>query len=239
MIIDRIRKKDPDFAPYGHNVVINDAIIFFINESVDSFHPVGDSYTYDLPSRLPFDNLFLQFSDCGFHCVAKEFCEGGYNITVTFFYSKNRKIIKSLSMDCIFNKDLWFLTYAVEYNKNYSKGLAENVKDFYYSAVKKFLSCLSCKNIKSKSMKRIKKRSKNNIRPLSSHYVLQIKQSKSSNDSKADQGIWSNRVHLCRGHIKTYTEEKPLFGKYVGNVWCPPHARGNKEMGVINKDYAV
>jgi len=39
--------------------------------------------------------------------------------------------------------------------------------------------------------------------------------------------------------MKTYTTEKPLFGKYVGNVWCPPHARGNKKMGVIKKDYKI
>jgi hypothetical protein len=55
-------------------------------------------------------------------------------------------------------------------------------------------------------------------------------------DSK---GAWTNRVHLCRGHFATYTDQAPLFGKYVGRFWIPPHARGDRARGIVIKDYEV
>lgn len=58
-------------------------------------------------------------------------------------------------------------------------------------------------------------------------------------DEKADPTGQQLAWHLCRGHWKHYTEEKPLFGRYVGSVWCPPHAKGNRENGVVLKDYAI
>lgn len=47
------------------------------------------------------------------------------------------------------------------------------------------------------------------------------------------------RFHLCRGHYATYTEEKKLFGRYVGKYWVPEHFKGNPDLGVIEKDYLI
>lgn len=44
-------------------------------------------------------------------------------------------------------------------------------------------------------------------------------------------------LHICRGHFSTYTEEKPLFGKYSGTYWIPAHVRGDKELGVVKSRY--
>lgn len=49
----------------------------------------------------------------------------------------------------------------------------------------------------------------------------------------------SKALHICRGHFHTYTQEKPMFGKYAGTFWVPAHVRGSIEAGVIAKDYAV
>jgi hypothetical protein len=46
-------------------------------------------------------------------------------------------------------------------------------------------------------------------------------------------------LHICRGHFKTYREDKPLFGHTVGTVWCPSHARGDINHGAVIKDYEV
>lgn len=46
-------------------------------------------------------------------------------------------------------------------------------------------------------------------------------------------------LHLCRGHVKHYTEQKPLFGKYAGTFYIPCHVRGKIENGTIAKDYAL
>lgn len=46
-------------------------------------------------------------------------------------------------------------------------------------------------------------------------------------------------LHICRGHFSTYSDEKPLFGKYAGTFWVPDHVRGKKEHGEVVKDYEV
>lgn len=46
-------------------------------------------------------------------------------------------------------------------------------------------------------------------------------------------------LHICRGHFATYTDKKPLFGKYTGTFWRSMHVRGNAEQGKVVKDYTV
>ena len=46
-------------------------------------------------------------------------------------------------------------------------------------------------------------------------------------------------LHICRGHFATYTEDKPLFGKYTGTFWKPMHVRGKRSAGMVVKDYEV
>ena len=46
-------------------------------------------------------------------------------------------------------------------------------------------------------------------------------------------------LHICRGHFKTYTEDRPLFGKKTGTYWWPQHVRGEEKSGRIVKDYSV
>lgn len=49
------------------------------------------------------------------------------------------------------------------------------------------------------------------------------------------------RAHMVRGTFAHYPDEdgRRLFGKYHGVYWRPPHARGNKEAGVVVKDYQL
>lgn len=46
-------------------------------------------------------------------------------------------------------------------------------------------------------------------------------------------------LHLCRGHFKDFSAEKPLFGKLTGRYWWSPQVRGKAEAGVVVKDYNV
>lgn len=52
-------------------------------------------------------------------------------------------------------------------------------------------------------------------------------------------GISASRFHTVRGHLATYSHEKPMFGKYVGTFWKPSHTRGNADLGRINHEYHV
>lgn len=48
--------------------------------------------------------------------------------------------------------------------------------------------------------------------------------------------------HLVRGHFATYTTDNPRFGDKthgVGTFWIPAHARGQKQHGIVQKDYEV
>jgi hypothetical protein len=46
-------------------------------------------------------------------------------------------------------------------------------------------------------------------------------------------------LHICRGHLRTYTEEKPLFGKVIGTFFIPAHLRGDEKVGTVVKDYQL
>ena len=106
------------------------------------------------------------------------------------------------------------------------------------------LQILNCKNIgtyKIKAPKRLnKKRAKKNKQPLFSYHVLEIKNKPGLKlETHCGTKKWQQRVHLCRGHFKTYTKENPLFGSIAGTYWWQPQARGNVKKGVILKDYKV
>lgn len=58
-------------------------------------------------------------------------------------------------------------------------------------------------------------------------------------EGKSDSEGLKRALHICRGHFSTYSEEKPLFGKYPGTFWVPDHVRGSKERGEVVKDYNV
>lgn len=76
-----------------------------------------------------------------------------------------------------------------------------------------------------------------------SYYVLEIPQTGDywygANSGKGDSK--QLRHHVVRGHFKTYTEDAPRFGRpdQVGDFWIPSHARGNPELGRIEKDYRL
>jgi len=118
--------------------------------------------------------------------------------------------------------------------------LLENVDEI--SMLDCFLMLLHCKNIVKKENKPPeklnKKRIKNGKLPLFSYYTLHIKDSINPSNSNNVLGD-HNRIHLCRGHFKYYTEKNPLFGKLTGMYWWQPHVRGQNKDGIIMKDYVV
>jgi hypothetical protein len=46
-------------------------------------------------------------------------------------------------------------------------------------------------------------------------------------------------LHIARGHFKTYSAERPLFGSIPGTFWWAPTVRGDAKAGAVLKDYAV
>jgi|GEM_PF-2595747 len=111
------------------------------------------------------------------------------------------------------------------------------------SMVNLCLMVLTCKNIGTETIpapvKLNNKRKKTGKLPIFSYKTLILKPfGKKQMESEA-KGLWHNRVHLAMGHWKTYTQERPMFGKYHGRFWCPAHVRGQNRDGVVMKDYEV
>lgn len=46
-------------------------------------------------------------------------------------------------------------------------------------------------------------------------------------------------LHWVRGHFKTYSPDRPLFGRLSGTYWWHPHLAGDVSNGVTIKDYRV
>jgi len=83
----------------------------------------------------------------------------------------------------------------------------------------------------------VKRRKKGKIE-LFSYHTLVIKPVGKKQET-IPKHLWDNRIHLCRGHFKEYTEERKLFGKYTGRYWWQPLVRGRNKDGVVLKDYVI
>jgi hypothetical protein len=110
-----------------------------------------------------------------------------------------------------------------------------------------FLLFVNAKNITIQTFRRPddkinKKRGKNGKPPLAIYKVLTIDPSKVSREflpRMTGRGMEGLRYHFCRGHIKSYTEDSPLFGKFSGTWFWSPTMRGKKSAGEVHKTYRV
>ncbi len=77
--------------------------------------------------------------------------------------------------------------------------------------------------------------------PLVSRYTLLIDPMREvlRGEGRSDADGLQKALHICRGHFKTYTPDKPRFGRDTGTFWYSPHVRGDRKRGEVVKDYAV
>lgn len=138
-------------------------------------------------------------------------------------------------------------TYRIEYIGNvpeqYEIEKDKSVVLRTYHHIAAFSRLLDCKNIgtidNEPPAKLNKSRVKKGKQPLFTYKTLVIKPTGKRQQSLAAQGLWENRIHLCRGHFKEYTADKPLFGRFAGRYWWQPSVRGRNTQGVVMKDYEV
>jgi len=254
--IDTWREHDIQAA----GVRLNDAVVFRADEDMLIPKSMMWEDPFILPSRLPYPNTVIAFSDTliwAFEVSDDAYYDSGrYRIGLIALNSHFKKpdapgMAIGRFMSYAFNhEDLRlehkdFLDFDDAHNATSVKFEFFQVTAFMsgISLLKKFLEFLSCKNIrtvKNNPHKNIqKKRRKNGKLPLVSYYTLEITSGSTSISESRGAGGWTNRVHLCRGHIMHYTPEKPHVSGFVGNMWCPPHVRGNKKKGKVVKDYEL
>lgn len=107
-------------------------------------------------------------------------------------------------------------------------------------------SLLSCRNITYEKVsppeKLSKARKKKTGHGLVDYHVLRLNPLKAGKHQRSDgsSGVDGRRsLHVCAGSFATYSEARPLFGKYAGRFWRPDHWKGNREEGVVEKTYVV
>jgi hypothetical protein len=114
----------------------------------------------------------------------------------------------------------------------------------HYAIILTTLNFLHCKNVVAQpnEFHHIRnRRLKKEGRPyFEKYYTLHIDSIKHTlkHEGQVETVGLKRALHLCRGHFSTY-DEKGLFGKYYGKFWIPDHARGNPEIGAIEKDYKL
>jgi hypothetical protein len=107
------------------------------------------------------------------------------------------------------------------------------------------MSFMHCKNVtienRAPDAKLSRAYSRRHGVPLVRYYVLNIDPMRKvlREEGNVEHVGLKQALHICRGHFKTYTPEKPLLGRTVGTFWWPMHVRGTAEAGVSLKDYCV
>jgi len=106
---------------------------------------------------------------------------------------------------------------------------------------------LECKNIVTEDVptppkRKMKRGSIKTFLPEFSYKTLKVivgGKRRASSGCGISSGNHQNRQHLCRGHFKTFTEDKPLMGRAVGRFWWNSSVRGNPALGVVDKEYVI
>lgn len=114
------------------------------------------------------------------------------------------------------------------------------------SIIEKALEFLQCRNASAEYVYMTKSKVFNKMpekeRSLFRYKVLKVLVPKSNKIhvyDKTSPPMNSMPVHLVSGTWRTYTEERPLFGKYSGRWWWQPYLKGKPENGFITKDYCI
>lgn len=265
MLIDDLRELDIHLGPDK----IRDAVVFRIGERIEEFGAahLGETIKEPLPSLLPYRNMVTHYNGSLEWYLSNDYSDEGLTLACSFFrpgsisdlhYGATPRLVIFITIDKTTRSFTGANIYyphqkQYEYDNNrrrsnstllstYSDSEVSNQMTHAYAYLQAFLNILSCKNIKTElenpDEKIQQKRAAKGKLPLVSFYTLKI-QNIAHDEKSTSSGLWSNRVHFCRGHMKIYTADAPLFGRHVGRFWFPPHVRGDKKKGVIIKDYEV
>lgn len=122
---------------------------------------------------------------------------------------------------------------------------ANHIGPRYLGAALFALSLMHCKNVdwvdNAPPAKVARQRQRRTGRPATRYWTLDIAPMRRilDTDGDAQHSGLRQALHICRGHFKTYGPDAPLFGQHTGTYWWPSHARGDRHVGEVIKDYRV
>jgi len=215
-------------------------------------------------TKLPYSKFSLVFDDViVLYSLQSIASDDFFTLSMSTYFMDDMMFHKSMkhNIECkdivYINKITGRLSHKVRHvfhkDKEFRK-MESSLEDVYFGSddmhrtigvvlmLEKFLSMINCKNIRyvdSEKVIKVKQGNKTKKRALYAFKLLQLLKGKKGTKKKIAMDLWSNRVHLCRGHVRTYGADAPLFGRIVGDFWIPPHARGSVKEGVIEKEYVL
>jgi hypothetical protein len=106
------------------------------------------------------------------------------------------------------------------------------------------ISLMNCRNVElvDNPLNRQQRRRNEQGKGIKTHsyYTLKIKPMGKVYEPTGEGNKGNkHRLHIMRGHFKTYSDDAPLFGKFTGTYYWGASVRGNADKGTIKKDYEV
>lgn len=138
---------------------------------------------------------------------------------------------------------------VIGHGDSYGRSISHRASDIHAHSGASFhipimaMSLANCKNIITEEQTGAYKPSfysgrKRKNKKFYRYHVLKIDGSHTgAHEGKG--GHVDKAMHICRGHFKRFTDEKPLFGRLTGLYWWPMHVRGSVKNGVVDKDYSL
>lgn len=254
---------DKKLTSFGDLPLLKDAMFISledINRELLGFLPKGYTYTQILSgeNKLMLPPFNLTYWEMGESC-SKMIINNALCGMVTFNLSRDNNlkvlilIVVGLEKPTIFPS-----TYTIQENDesgeieviakgNYSDNHSEKDGTVYLGcdvgkAYLKIMRFLSCRNIvlaenkfKERVAKKLKKQKASIVyRTVKFNPDLRTKPSRLIGFDEIQK--LSKRFGVVRGHIKRYVNNPHVSGKY-GNIYCPPHFRGDPSSGFVFKDY--
>jgi len=152
-----------------------------------------------------------------------------------FFLDENGMLFRPrTNKNTIYSPHIYFTD-----NENF-KSIVGALEDCCLLALS-FCNCKKSQIVEQSISRQVRRNSERHNIPIVKEYTLEIPQVKTVyEDIEVVPGSGIKKAfHLCRGHFKTYTKEKPLMGKHQGTFWWDMHLKGSSEYGIIDKDYKI
>ena len=263
MLIDKFIEAKPNIARTVRaiNPQMSSAVVFLCDESAMDARGAAlamfkQQEHANLPTRLPYANICIHFTDTILWC-AEISTSGSYRFVVQRLYQSAAGLARWPAyqgregyMLCIAASELLGSVSTTMIGADGSDwGAIIDDRDtgqmnLWCGIIRRFLAFLACTNVRTldghPDAKLQKARKKRGKLPLVSYKVLQLRPAGGGTNDDPKH-LWSNRVHLCRGHMAEYgvNGKGLLFGKYSGSFWIPPHVKGDKKQGLVVKDYQL
>jgi len=114
---------------------------------------------------------------------------------------------------------------------------------YYYSIVATtaidFTHCKNVKTVERQHKSRSSIKAKRKREPTFTYRTIELPGNQYASKSESDGGTRDLALHRVRGHVRTYTEDSPAFGKLAGRFWVPAHIRGSIDSGLVMGDYKI